>query len=244
MSILQIAVEEKNGRTVITDCVFTAPLKIVTPFYRPGETEIMMMAASPGLLDGDDYEIALTVGSNASLRFSGQSYTKLFKSDLAGSSQSVRITVEDNGRLIYKPCPVIPFAGSIYTCNTEVHLSANSKFAMTDVFAVGRVAMNEQFKFKKYHSCTKVYVDGKLKFFDQQRLIPLEWDLASLGFFEGYTHCGILYLFGQTEIILPDYENVESAITKAAAGYCIRAFANSADCLCKLFDDILKLSNF
>ena len=79
MSRLYICAENKNGRTVITDSFFSSPIKIAKPFYYPDHTEIMMMTASAGMLDGDIYEIEIIVKENASLKFTGQSFTKIFK---------------------------------------------------------------------------------------------------------------------------------------------------------------------
>ncbi|MGN1224166.1 MAG: hypothetical protein ACI4TG_03535, partial [Ruminococcus sp.] len=46
---------------------------------------------------------------------------------------------------------------------------------------------------------------------------------------EGYSHIGMLYLYGYKNIIIPENKAIEIAVTKAAAGTCIRLFSHSAD---------------
>lgn len=239
MSRLYLKAENKHGRTVISESNFTAPIKIAKPFYRSNETEVMMMTASAGMLDGDVYNIEINVLENAALKFTGQSYTKIFKGAEKGAVQETKISVKNNASLIYFPMPVIPYGESIFSNFTEVYLEKNCRFAMCDIFSCGRKAMNEEFLFKSYRSRTAVYVDGKMEFLDNQKLIPQETDLKGTGFFEGYSHLGMLYIYGYENIVLPERKYGDTAATKASAGTCIRAFGNSADELEKYFKWIL-----
>ena len=238
MSTLKLTAEKRNGRTVITNTEFTSPLKIANPFYRDNCTEVMMMAASAGILEGDHYDIEMTDKSGASFKFTAQSYTKIFKAESVGASQRVKITVESGGSLVYMPCPVIPFGGSIFDTRTEVHLQEGSSFAMTDILSCGRTAMKERFEFTSYRSRTAVYVGEKLCFLDNQKLIPSEAPLSGVGFFEKRSHVGMMYIYDQNPSI-PECEKIEFASTNAAKGVCIRAAADSADEIWHFFDDII-----
>ncbi len=194
MSRLFICAENKGGRTVMTDSFFSAPIKIAKPFYRGSFTEIIMMTASAGMLDGDIYDIEIIVKKGASLKFTGQSFTKIFRSgEKGGAFQRVKITVEDGGRLLYFPQPLIPFAGSVFDNRTDALIQGGAAFVMQDIFSCGRTAMNERFLFKSYRSRTAVYIDGKMSFLDNVKLVPSETDLSGTGFFEGYTHSGMMY---------------------------------------------------
>ena len=228
MSILRLTAEYRNGRTVIADTEFTAPLKIASPFYRDGCTEVMMMAASAGILDGDRYDIGITVKKNAHLRFTAQSYSKIFKASDSGAFQRVKIIVENGGSFVYMPCPVIPFGESVFDTRTEVMLDEGSKFIMTDILSCGRTAMKERFEFAHYRSRTAVYAADRLCFLDNQRLVPGEKDLSGTGFFEKRSHIGMLYAYG-TEPDILECNGIEAAATNAERGICIRAAADSAD---------------
>lgn len=244
MSELYIKAENQGGRTVISDCKFTAPLKIAKPFYKDNFTEIMLMTAGAGMLEGDFYNIGIDAGENASLKFTGQSYTKLFKSEKKGSSQSVKINVAENGELLYFPCPIIPFADSIYSAETEVRLEKNSKFAMCDIISYGRAAMNEKFLFKEYRSRTSVYVCGRLVFLDNVRLVSEEIFLAGTGFFENYSHIGMMYAYGYDIAEIPKIPEGEAAVSRALDGVCIRAAANGADDVYNFFVNLFNGGKF
>ena len=234
MSNLFIRAEKCGGATVISDSSFTAPIKIAKPFYRDNYTEIMMMTASAGLLEGDCYDTEIIAAEISCLKFTGQSYTKIFKADKTGAVQNTAITVNSGAKMFYMPCPVIPFADSVYSACTNIHLASDCRFAMCDIVSCGRAAMNEKFLFRRYRSRTSVYVDGRMVFLDNVLFLPDEADLSATGFFEGYTHAGMIYIYGFGIDSLPEINGLEAAVTRAEAGICIRAAADSADDIARL----------
>lgn len=203
-SSLTIRTQNISGRTSVTESSFTSPIKIAKPFYYDDHTEVMMMAASAGMLEGDNYDISIHTGENCSMKFTSQSYTKVFRSEAEGSSQNVDITVGRGGKLLYMPCPLIPFAESRYTARTEVHLDKNCRFAMCDILSCGRAVMNERFLFDSYRSRTAVYVSDRLVFLDNIWLKPAENELSGIGFFEDHTHAGMIYIYGADVGELPE----------------------------------------
>lgn len=231
MSTLKLNAENINGKTVITHYEFTSPLKVMNPFYYKDYTEICMMAASAGMLEGDTYDIEINVKENASLKFTEQSYLKIFKSDILGSVQNVRINVSDGGKFLYFPKPVIPFTGSIYKSSVSVYLSENSKFVMTDIFSCGRVHMNECFGFESFSSRKEIYVNNKLCVLDNQRYVPKEYPLFSMGFFEENTHTGFMYEYGFDDI------DTKLLSTDAHKGKVFRMFSDSAQKIENAFDE-------
>ncbi len=227
MSILDITAGYNGSRTVITDCAFTSPLKIARPIYIGGLTEVIQMSASAGLLDGDEQHININVGEKAFLRFTGQSFTKIFRADKKGAVQNVRISVSSGGCLLYLPRPVIPFAGSRFKSTAEIYLEKGSRFFCWDILSCGRAGMGERFAWDSCCSRTVVYIDGQPVFLDTQRYIPKIYSPAGIGFFEGYSHIGTAYIYGAEDINIPG----EGSITKTNAreGICIRAAGNSAE---------------
>lgn len=243
MSRLYLRAERQGERTVITESSFTSPLKIAVPFYRGDFTEVMMMSASAGMLEGDDYDIRIHVCEGAALKFTGQSFDKIFKCSEGGRIiRKVKINVESGGKLIYLQQPAIPFAGSRFFGETDVRLRSGSVFVIQDVLSCGRAAMNEKFGFREYRSRLSVKKEGKLVFLDNIRLSPEEINLSGTGFYEGYTHSGIMYIHG-TEV--PDIpENVNGAVTSAAAGKCVRILSDSAQDITDVFENMINSMNF
>lgn len=235
MAELKITAEPQKGRTVLSSLYFTSPLKVAKPFYADGPdsyTKVMVMQASAGLLEGDRNEISLKLNEGARLEYTGQSFTKVFSSpEGMGSSQNVQIELSKNASLVYVPMPVVPFTGSVYKGETCIKLSESSKLFYSDIFCSGRKERGESFNFKSYVSRCRIYVDENLVFLDNARFMPEECSLESTGFFEGFSHTALIYLYG---FELPDYSKLLSdqilcAHSKCQKGMVLRAFANGAE---------------
>jgi urease accessory protein len=229
MGELFLKTEVQQGLTVIADCFFTAPLKVAKPFYRPAGTEIMLMCASPGMLEGDSHQLEFVLGAGSSALITEQSYMKLFKMECQAARRQVKITVEEGAACRYLPLPVIPFAGSRFQGRTDVYLARTSRFFLCDILACGRVGMGERFLFSDYVSRLAIHVEGRLVFLEHTRLLPSQAEIGGIGFFEGYAYQGLIYLYGWELDDLPAGETVEAAMTKPEAGILICALANRGE---------------
>lgn len=238
MSELYIKTEYDGKRTIMTDSYFTSPCKVAKPFIYDDHTEIMVMMASAGMLEGDIYDHRYEICDESRLKITGQSYTKIFKCEKTGVEQNVKITLGENAMLYYCPCPVIPFGGSIFSSKTEFHIKKTSVLMFCDIFACGRAAMGESFLFTSYLAKNRVYIDGVPVFSDFTRLIPKEADLSGIGFFEGYSHTGLIYIYGSDIGELPETAGLEAAMTHASAGICVKVLGNSADEIVRFFKNI------
>ncbi|MDR3239162.1 MAG: urease accessory protein UreD [Clostridiales bacterium] len=239
MSELFVKTEHINGRTVLSDCSFTAPLKVAKPFYRDdGYSEIMVMCASPGMLDGDCYDMRFEIGDNTALIISGQAYQKILNTGGGAAEQNVRIQVGENAALCYLPRPVIPFAGSKFHSRMYVALNRSSILFFGDILTCGRGGMGERFAFSEFTSRIAVSVEGRPAFLDNNRLFPDGAALDGIGFFEGYSCQGLLYLYGYDNVSLPQSDGIEAAVSKAREGYAARIFGNSGDAVYEFAQNI------
>ena len=241
MSRLYLRAERQGDRTVITESQFTAPLKTAVPFYRDEFTEVMMMSASAGMLEGDEFDIRIHVCQGASLKVSGQSFDKLFKCSENGITRRVKINVESGAQLIYMQPPAIPFACSRFSGETDVRLRSDSVFVIQDVLSCGRTAMEEYFMFSEFRSRLSVKRDGRLVFLDNVRLSPGEINLKGTGFFEGHTHSGMMYAYGTELKDVP--EGMDAAVTDAAAGKCVRMLSESSQSITDVFESMIMCFN-
>ena len=236
LSELSISTVFQNGKTLMSDCFFTSPFKVAKPFYRDnGYTEIMVMCASPGILEGDQYDIRLDMSDNTKTIISEQSYRKLYNTGDGFSRQNTRIHAGENAALYYVPYPVIPFAGSRFYSRTDIDLRPSSKLIFGEIFTCGRDGMGEQFAFSEFSSRTAVSVDGRPVFLDNSLLLGKaalrgdDVDFSGLGFFEGHSCQGVFFLYGFDDVSLSEREGIQAAVSKAPAGFTIRALADSAN---------------
>lgn len=246
MSELHVKTVLQKGKTLVSDCFFTSPLKIAKPFYRNnGNTELMVMCAGPGMLEGDCYSISFELGEGTQTVVSGQSYQKLFQMGQGKAGQSLNIQVGENAAFAYLPHPVIPFAGSRFLGRTEISLKASSKLFFWEAVTCGRAGMGERFAFSEFSSRTCVTLDGQPVFLDNTRLLPEEASLRGIGFFEGRAAQGFLYLYGYdsefdslseflSEFLsegppdnMENFTKIEAAVSKAEKGLVLRVLGQS-----------------
>jgi urease accessory protein len=178
------------------------------------------------------------MADNTRTVISEQSYRKLFNTGDDFSQQNMKIQVGENASLYYVPYPVIPFEGSRFRSRTEINLRSSSKIIYGEILACGREGMGEKFAFAEFLSRTCVSVDGKPVFLDNSRLLGGEADFSGIGFFENYSCQGVFFLYGISEITLPESESIQAAVSRSSAGYTVRVLANSANELYKYAQNV------
>ena len=241
-STLFLKSEMRNGKTYLKDVYYTAPYKIMSPFQRDHGIEVMMMCASAGLLGGDSFYMDLEIGENSDVLFTTQSYEKIFDSGNGVTKKNLEVTINPGGRLIYLPYPSIPFGGSNFYNISKVNLSVNSRCIYSDILSCGRVGMGERFQMKNLDSVCRVYVGGELVFAEHTRLEPDCVPYDALGLWQGYSHTGMLYVYGAER----ENEWIEKVrrmelpkgifgITRCRKGVLLRALGKSGEQIYEFF---------
>lgn len=243
-----LTAQAQNGRTILSECYCTSPFKVMRPFYEQNRAKVILMTASAGILAGDQYDMRFSVGRGADLTVTGQGYTKLFRCKHAPSHQQTTITVHSGAVLHYLPCPIIPFGGSQFSSQTEVFLSPNCHFVWSDILSCGRVGMGERFAMRQYHSRLVVRVKQTPVFLDHCLITPEEIDYTSVGFFDGYSHMGTLYLYGGDEsAYLKAIRNLpfcgKKGASRAREGIVVRALANRGEQIETFFGQITAITS-
>ena len=78
VSSLSLTAAYKEGKTYLQDASFTAPYKIMFPFEKKdGGIQVMLLAASAGIMEGDRQEFCFEILPEAKLEFVSQSYDKI-----------------------------------------------------------------------------------------------------------------------------------------------------------------------
>ncbi|MDO5520694.1 MAG: urease accessory protein UreD [bacterium] len=252
-SKLMIEADVKEGKTVLKDVYFTAPFKIMNPFYMNKDyMTVMCMSSSAGIMAGDVQEYHLKVKEGAKLEFVSQEYEKIHKMNEGFATRATEISVAKNGLLLYNPQPTIPFKNSAFKSKVNVHLEDDtSTFVMKEIISAGRVSRGELFEYQYYHNLVNVYRKDTLIYRDNTRFEPTLMDLSSMGLFEHYTHMGTLLLFstGHTKEWLHDARNlieetpdIDGGVTTLnETAIVIRVLGFQADKLEKLMDKILMM---
>lgn len=248
-SAIKINAEKENQKTVLKESYHSAPYKLTyygSPTFHE-HLEMIIMSASPGVMDEDKLTIDVHVKEEAELKLFTQSFNKVHPMKI-GAVQETQIQLDKKALFHYIPHPITPFKESIFLAKNEIHMDKESVLIWGDIICSGRVHMKESFVFTQLHSLTKIYKDNKLIFIDNQFLSPSKQPIQKMLFFEGYTHQATL-LFSSSfakdlkieldEILQQDYEDISYGFTQAADDVVIfRALGNNGELL---YDFLLML---
>lgn len=206
-AILRALCSSQDGKTELTACYATAPLKVAKPFREEASNGLIlyMMDVSPGLLEGDHYDIAVTLEQDARLILTNQSFTKVHPSGQLASIMEQRFTVGPNAVLEYMPEPAIPYAASRFEGVTCFHLEEGAAVMFGDIWTPGRTQRGERFAFHSISNRTEIYRGESLIGWDHLLLKPERDKIGNLGAMEQYTHQASFWLFyegGELEVLV------------------------------------------
>ncbi len=201
VSKLHISIDKTNtsngDKDILSHISFTAPFKVMSPFYDEyGNMSVMVMSASAGIMEGDQQDIFIEVGKNASGKIFSQSFEKIHKMIDGSATRNTRVCIKQGAFFEYSPLPTIPFEGSNFIANTEIRLEdKTSRLIFSDILSAGRVAMCELFKYSYYYSKLSIYCGDELVYFDNTNYNPKMLDISGFCLQEGYSHQSSLLLF-------------------------------------------------
>lgn len=122
-SEVRLETELRDGKAVLSDVFFTAPFKVMLPFYlREDFMQVMVLSASAGIMEGDVQKFDIHVNPGTSLEYLSQAYEKIHKMKEGMARRETRIVVEPDAYLKYAPLPTIPFKDSAFENHLEIEL--------------------------------------------------------------------------------------------------------------------------
>lgn len=188
----------QGEEAVLDEVQFTAPFKIMEPFREEKDyLKVMILSASPGIMEGDIQEQRIHVGRGTRLEVCSQSFEKIHRMQNGCARRYIRICQESDSFLYYVPQPAIPFRDSAFDNIVEVELEKeSSRFIFQDILSCGRTAYGECFDYKYYNSLVQVRREGRLIYRDNTRYDPHTLCMEETGMYEGYTHLASLLLCG------------------------------------------------
>ncbi len=193
---LHIQTALRNNITFLKKAYCTTPFKIanITEDKKHKTLNLMLMSSSPGILDGDEYEIKIEVEKDCALNLQTQSYQRLFNMKV-GALQNMEVHLQDGASFCFIPHPSVPHESSIFTAKNKIFLSNNCDLIWGEVLTCGRKLSGEVFLFSKYHNVTEIFLNNKLIIKENLLVQPSLVDVNAIGQLEGYTHqATLIYL--------------------------------------------------
>ncbi len=215
----------------------------------------MLMSSSPGILDGDQYDLKIELDEFCAVQLHTQSYQRLFNMK-TGATQTMELHLKKGSTLYYLPLPAVPHENSIFTARNKIYLSENCRLIWGEVLTCGRKLNGEVFKFSKYQTITEIYLQQKMIIKENLLMQPLTIDVNAMGQLEGFTHQASLMVIDENlqitdaEKQLIDWLSLQEGIMYGLSetqtnGLVIRLLGNKAEqlheCL-KTMTEILSLS--
>ncbi|MCF2937222.1 urease accessory protein UreD [Paenibacillus alkaliterrae] len=195
-SVLRVSFANPNGTTIIDNKYHTAPIKIAKAFPLDGQLGVIVMDVSPGLLDGDRYELEWTSGPDSHALITNQSYMKVHPSmPYGGSSMRQTFCLEENAIVEHMPEAMMLYKNAAFHNDAQVRLKSGSVWMQADVLCPGRTLRGEKFDYRCFRNELAVHYGDELIFSQRQRIEPAKQVITAPGCWEDMTHSATFFLF-------------------------------------------------
>lgn len=186
---LDLKIGYKEEHTYLKENYHTRPFRVANVGENKPDPALylMIMSSSPGILDGDRYDIEITCEANSRTQLQTQAYQRLFNMK-KGASQRMVIKLHEDSELSYIQHPIVPHESSIFKAHNTVYLADRSIFTYGEIITCGRKHSGEEFRFTLFQSLTEVFHNNRLIVKDNIMIEPHLMDVHSLGQVEEYTH--------------------------------------------------------
>lgn len=167
-----IKVEHKAGLSVLAECSFQYPLKLISPNPQSEAICVYMLSYGGGLVSGDDIALTAHIGQNCNVCFLTQGSTKVFK-EQAGrgpARQNMKCNIGPHAVFVLLPDPVVPFRESSYIQKQRFYLDDTASVLVLDWLTEGRSAYAEHWSFRQFATCNEIFRGTRLLVRDATRL--------------------------------------------------------------------------
>lgn len=194
-SNVSVITGSRNGITFLKDSFHSVPFKIADVREDKSQSclDIMLMSSSPGILDGDAYQLDITVNASCALHLKTQSYQRIFT--MKKSAQQVfKVIIKENGFFQYIPHPTVPHTDSNYCGINDIYLHQGAGVIWSDITSCGRKLNGEQFAYKRLENKTTFYIDDQPVVIEHILFQPAKSNPLQMGQLEGFTHNASLFI--------------------------------------------------
>jgi urease accessory protein len=195
-SQLRAVFRRAGDRTEIGDKYHTAPVKIAKAFPVRDQLAVIVMDVSPGMLEGDRYEMEWRACERSHAMITNQSFMKVHPCPAGGSSSlHQRFLLEPGAVVEHMPEPVMLYRDAAFLSQTTVELSPGAIWMQADVLCPGRGLRGEKFQYREYDNRLTVYAGDELIFHQRQWIHPEKQLLGAAGSWEEMTHWAYFFVF-------------------------------------------------
>jgi urease accessory protein len=193
---LKIQVNPK-GKSFISRMNYSSPLKVMKPFYldQIGTAFLYVMDSAGGMLSKDQLYYEIRVDEGAHLYLTNASTSKIYSMPDGCAFIHNHFIVEKGASLESFPEEVMFFKESSLESFTHIQLHTDSVLAFSEIYSSGRIGYGESYQFRHVRNQFEIRINEKLAVWEQYTLDPENVEYGNLGYMDGFTHWGSLYLY-------------------------------------------------
>jgi urease accessory protein len=159
---LALDLEHRQRRTVVADRRHFGPLCIQKPFQaEDGSCHVYVLHPPGGLAGGDDVELRVRVGTDATALVTMPASTKIYRTSGAASRLVNRLAVAAGGALEWLPPETILFGGANAVLCTEIRLDSTAAFIGWEALVLGRPSSGDRFAAGVFEQRLELFVDDR-----------------------------------------------------------------------------------
>jgi urease accessory protein len=165
------------GRSVVVERRAASPLRLLCPQNDGAAAWTYTSTFGGGLVEGDDYRLAVDVGAGAHALLATQASAKAYPAT-RGARQATHATVADGAALVVLSDPLVLFDRARVESLVDVDLAAGATLALVEGVAAGRVACGERWSASRCHTRIRIRRGGVPILDDALLLDPAHGDVA------------------------------------------------------------------
>ena len=184
---MDISVSCPDGGRHAIDYYQQSPLRVFLPrTHRKNSSDIVLANTAGGLVAGDRLSVNVTTRRNVHLSVGSQAAEKVYRSNGADTSVSVKLEIGTNAALNWLPHETILFDDSRLRRSMSVHVQDGGRALVGEMLVFGRVARGERLTRGLLHDEWRVHCSGRLVWADNLHLTgDIQARMASPAGFDG-----------------------------------------------------------
>lgn len=197
--VLHLGAEERSGKTVANHVYFQGAYKVMRPIYHDESGQACYYILNPGggYLDGDRYQMKISLEKQAKLTLTTQSATKIYKTPHSHAYQEAEFNLKEGSYLEYIPDPLIGYQDARYKQKNVIHMEKGCTLFYSDIITPGWSPAGEKFSYDTLQLINEIYMENELVVYDHIKLSPATQNINGLGLMEGYSHLGSLIVVNE-----------------------------------------------
>lgn len=169
---LDLGVAARAGRSVLTRCRHSGPLRVQKALYPEGPNPVHLLLIHPpgGIAGGDSLDIRLDLTDGAQALLTTPGAGKWYKANGRSAAQTLHLQVGADAVLEWLPQETIHFNGCDARLHTRIDCASGARACGWEISVLGRRASAESFADGRLRQRTELFRDGRLLWAEQNDL--------------------------------------------------------------------------